>query len=158
MRHSFTVTKKNLLMATIRRQDEDLQDSWVELNGKNGDPADPQSAYNGQMERLLIEAQKESREASRNTSPKISPAGSPRTQTALTNQSETQEDRDPGTDWVWDWSSRPEVNPPSGFPKKFKRPSDKHTLSVRKSGLFNLENLPTLIVSHACTFLLGAAV
>ncbi|KAK2180603.1 hypothetical protein NP493_436g01045 [Ridgeia piscesae] len=36
-------------------------------------------------------------------------------------------------DWIWDWSSRPEVTPPS------------------------LENLPALLFTHACTFFLGAA-
>lgn len=68
------------------------------------------------------------------------------------------------TDWIWDWSSRPEVMPPSDYGKQFKHPGNHGSkLSVRNSkvlrsvGVFTLDNLPTLLVTHACTFFLGAA-
>lgn len=161
---------------------DNLQDSWVELyykNGSNGnsqngatglqEPQTSQILYPESIEKLLIEAQKESRTPSRNNSREASARGSPKSPHSPSNElssSSSQDDRDPGTEWMWDWSSRPEVIPPSDLNGKFKHPAPrKSKLSVRntpvmRSGIFRvfqLENLPILLLSHACAVFLGAA-
>merc|ERR1712126_11910 len=117
------------------------------------------------MEKLLMEAQRESsRSSSRNTSV-ASSRGSPH---SPNNEwaGEGAQGQAPPTiqtaDWIWDWSSRPESMPPSGYERGFKHPR-RSRLSVRntgvmRSGPFSLENLPALLVTHACTFFMGAAV
>lgn len=159
-----------------------LQDSWVELhyrNGNNGNGqtgvAEPQTSqliYPENLEKLLIEAQKESANASRNNSREASARGSPKSphspsiELASNTSSQDERERDPGMEWMWDWSSRPEAIPPRDFNGKFKHPmTRKSKLSVRntpvmRSGIFRvfqLENLPILLFSHACAVFLGAA-
>lgn len=160
---------------------DNLQDSWVELhylNGKHGnrqngatnsqEPESSQVIYPENIEKLLIEAQKESRTPSRNSSRDTSARGSPKSPHSPSNELATngQDEREPVTDWIWDWSSRPEMIPPSDFNGKFKHPiMRKNKLSVRntpvmRSGIFrvfSLENLPVLLLSHACAVFLGAA-
>ncbi|KAL5022021.1 hypothetical protein ScPMuIL_001176 [Solemya velum] len=160
-------------MATTQKTEppEDLHDSWVELhyqtNGQNSqaDPVMPQTIYNGTLEKLLIEAQKESRTPSIANSKESSARGSPKSPHSPNNETAGGDtvtvDRDPGTDWIWDWSSRPEIQQSSDF-GRFKHPR-KSKLSIRntrvmKAGIFRIENIPTLLLSHACTFFLGAAV
>lgn len=158
---------------------DNLQDSWVELhyqnnrNGQNGagnsqEPESSQLIYPESIEKLLIEAQKESRTPSRNNSRETSARGSPKSPHSPSNELAIngQDERDPGTDWIWDWSSRPEMMPPSDFNGKFRHPpTRRNKLSVRntpvmRSGIFrvfSLENLPILLLSHACAVFLGAA-
>ncbi|ESO94689.1 hypothetical protein LOTGIDRAFT_205439 [Lottia gigantea] len=165
-------------MASLSKQDnsDDLNESWVELQQNSLstqiDPELPrsQSAYNGNFEKLLQEAQRESRTPSRPNSKESSTRTSPKNPGSPTNEwvsGSWREKQDPGTDWIWDWSSRPEILPNSDWNGKFKHPGAKpikHTLSVRhskamkKGGIFNFENIPTLLLTHACTFFLGAAV
>lgn len=167
-------------MADIKPKtgEEALNESWVELhfqqqaenqtrngnngNGNNGNGQSLQSALNGNYERLLIEAQREnSSKATSNASSRGSPKGSnsPVPASQDTQQFQTAE-------WIWDWSSRPEVQPPSEW--KFKHPAAppprRTKLSVRNTkvmrqdgGVFCLENLPVLFLTHACSFVLGAA-
>lgn len=184
-------------------RDEPLNDSWVELHFQNqlgrsaatteksgeppsysGEPPSfsrPISIHNGQMEKLLLEAQKEgSRSSSRVPSTAASTAssrGSPKSPHSPNNELAslpigTIQEGPIGSgavlgsgqeaDWIWDWSSRPEALPPSQWGSQFKHPR-RARLSVRntgvmRSGPFCLENLPTLLLTHACTFIMGAAV
>ncbi|XP_077992323.1 BCL2/adenovirus E1B 19 kDa protein-interacting protein 3-like [Glandiceps talaboti] len=170
--------------------DDSLNESWVELNYAHGatqsqhEPqhGTPLSFHNGNMEKLLMEAQ---RESSRSTSRGSSQGGSPKAPNSpvssaagSVNGSSYGHPEQPqmqlglaqdivdsaGTgDWIWDWSSRPESQPPKEF--KFKHPDRKTTLSMRKtkamkSGIFSTEFLsvfiPSLILTHLLT--LGAGI
>ncbi|PVD30193.1 hypothetical protein C0Q70_09455 [Pomacea canaliculata] len=148
--------------------------SWVELQTATP-PAEPTietphpSIYNGSLEKLLIEAQRESRTPSHANSKESSARGSPKSPHSPNSEWSTGDwktKEDPGTDWIWDWSSGPEVQPQGDWNGKFRHPISKPRrtpLSIRKSpvmktNIFHLENLSTLLLTHACTFFLGAAV
>ncbi|XP_047409782.1 BCL2/adenovirus E1B 19 kDa protein-interacting protein 3 [Sciurus carolinensis] len=171
-------------------QEENLQGSWVELhfsssgNG-SGVPASV-SIYNGDMEKILLDAQHESGRSSSKSSHCDSP---PRSQTPQENtrasetdthsigeknSSQSEEDYlerrkevesilKKNSDWIWDWSSRPENIPPKEF--LFKHPKRSATLSMRntsvmkKGGIFSAEFLkvflPSLLLSHLLAIGLG---
>lgn len=180
-------------------QEENLQGSWVELhfssngNGNTAQPASQDqvpasvSIYNGDMEKILLDAQHESgRSSSRESSHCDSP---PRSQTPQDihrasevesrgsgekNSSQSEEDflerrkeverlLKKNSDWMWDWSSRPENIPPKEF--LFKHPKRTATLSMRntsvmkKGGIFSAEFLkvflPSLLLSHLLAIGLG---
>nr|CAD7616729.1 unnamed protein product [Timema genevievae] len=64
------------------------------------------------------------------------------------------------TDWIWDWSSRPDQAPPKDW--KFKHPKRK-TYSIRhakvgKNSLFSKEVLYTLFLTNFISLLLGTGV
>ncbi|GFO40847.1 Bcl2/adenovirus e1b 19 kda protein-interacting protein 3 [Plakobranchus ocellatus] len=173
---------------------DDLNDSWVELHyqasplkssqageiaSSSTDPSHdvlnsdlPISCSTGSMERLLIDAQRESRTPSRPNSNQSSQGGSPKSPASPNSEWSNEEWRskqDPGTEWMWDWSSRPEMQQSlDSMCEKFRHPGSvggkRHTpMSVRnskvmnKTRIFSLANLPTLLLTHACTFFLGAA-
>ncbi|XP_036385019.1 BCL2 interacting protein 3 like b [Megalops cyprinoides] len=136
------------------------------------------SIHNGDMEKILLDAQHES---SRSSSSCDSPPRphSPQDEGQITfdvempsrreSQSEEEEkDRDEdilmkGSDWVADWSSRPENIPPKEF--HFRHPRRSVTLSMRKTGamkkggVFSAEFLkvfiPSLLFSHILALGLG---
>ncbi|XP_007506673.1 BCL2/adenovirus E1B 19 kDa protein-interacting protein 3 [Monodelphis domestica] len=172
--------------------EENLQGSWVELhfssNGGGPSPVAPASisAYNGDMEKILLDAQHESGRSSSKSSHCDSP---PRSQTPQDtarmseadthsigekNSSQSEEDYmerrkevesilKKNSDWIWDWSSRPENVPPKEF--LFKHPKRSATLSMRntsvmkKGGIFSAEFLkvflPSLLLSHFLAIGLG---
>lgn len=165
-----------------------LSGSWVELHFSNGNgssvPASV-SIYNGDMEKILLDAQHESGRSSSKSSHCDSP---PRSQTPQdTNRAEidshsfgeknsTLSEEDyierrrevesilkKNSDWIWDWSSRPENIPPKEF--LFKHPKRTATLSMRntsvmkKGGIFSADFLkvflPSLLLSHLLAIGLG---
>lgn len=168
--------------------EENLQGSWVELHFSNGNGSsvpDSVSIYNGDMEKILLDAQHESGRSSSKSSHCDSP---PRSQTPQdTNRSEidthsfgeknsTLSEEDyierrrevesilkKNSDWIWDWSSRPENIPPKEF--LFKHPKRTTTLSMRntsvmkKGGIFSADFLkvflPSLLLSHLLAIGLG---
>jgi len=155
-------------------QKDELQDSWVDIhyqNNGNGSPRKTEQPENVGMyttlniEKLLSDAQRESNNTSREASARGSPKSlhSPTNELAIGIQEERQE---VGTDWIWDWSSGPERNPTGDMSFKFRHPAMKkrHKYSMRNTAvlkshsLFSLENLPTLLLTHACSFVFGAAV
>ncbi|XP_064603746.1 BCL2/adenovirus E1B 19 kDa protein-interacting protein 3-like [Liolophura sinensis] len=155
-------------MATSQKNghSEDLNESWVELGPRETDGVTSHSVHHGNLEKLLIEAQRESRSSSQQTSTASSLRGSPKSPHSPNNELAPSDFRtiqeEPGTDWIWDWSSMPTAQPPSDWGSRFKHPK-KNRLSVRntrvmQNGVFCLENLPTLLLSHAASFFLGAAV
>ncbi|XP_051524157.1 BCL2/adenovirus E1B 19 kDa protein-interacting protein 3-like [Myxocyprinus asiaticus] len=156
--------------------DDALHGSWVELEGQREDTVGPQdttaSILQGELERILLEAQLECERSSQTESPPqvmtprksgspkpASEGGSSSSTDCVTIQSD-ESDRRVSAEWVWDWSSRPENLPPKEF--VFHHP--KQSLSVRKTevmkrGLFSsdvlLILLPSLLASHALTLGLG---
>ncbi|XP_011944288.1 PREDICTED: BCL2/adenovirus E1B 19 kDa protein-interacting protein 3 isoform X1 [Cercocebus atys] len=164
--------------------------SWVELhfsnNGNGSSVPASVSIYNGDMEKILLDAQHESGRSSSKSSHCDSP---PRSQTPQDtnrasetdthsigekNSSQSEEDDierrkevesilKKNSDWIWDWSSRPENIPPKEF--LFKHPKRTATLSMRntsvmkKGGIFSAEFLkvflPSLLLSHLLAIGLG---
>ncbi|XP_042636336.1 BCL2/adenovirus E1B 19 kDa protein-interacting protein 3 [Orycteropus afer afer] len=163
--------------------------SWVELHFSNsgngsGIPASV-SIYNGDLEKILLDAQHESGRSSSKSSHCDSP---PRSQTPQdTNRAETdahsigeknssQSEEDymerrkevesilkKNSDWIWDWSSRPENIPPKEFlfkhPKRTATLSMQNTSVMKKGGIFSAEFLkvflPSLLLSHLLAIGLG---
>ncbi|BFY98229.1 hypothetical protein BsWGS_01269 [Bradybaena similaris] len=170
-------------MATAQKPEktQDLIDSWVELHydqtSKVGveivaesSSTDPAVFYTGSMEKLLIDAQRESATPSRPNSQQSSHRSSPKSPASPNSEWSNEEwhlKQDPGTDWIWDWSSRPELQQSfDNLSEKFRHPGSKvnrtplsvrNTQVMKKTRLFSWANLPTLLLTHACTFFLGAA-
>jgi len=171
---------------------EELQGSWVELHfsgssshttGSQDDQGEqsPSSGLEADVENMLLEAQHES---AKNSSKGSSHCNSPlRSQTPLllckgseANSSQSEEDFQErrrevenlmvrNADWIWDWSSRPENNPPKEF--LLKRPprrsasslSIRNTRVMKSGGVLSPDFLklflPSLIVSHILAIGLG---
>uniref|UniRef100_A0A9J8ASP2 Zgc:73226 n=1 Tax=Cyprinus carpio carpio TaxID=630221 RepID=A0A9J8ASP2_CYPCA len=158
--------------------DDALHGSWVELEGLVAsagltEAQDTTASFlQGELERILLEAQLECERSSQTESPPqvVTPrtSGSPKpgsegssSTDCVTIQSD-ENDRRVSAEWVWDWSSRPENLPPKEF--VFHHPKQSGSLSVRKTevmkrGLFSsdvlLILLPSLLASHALTLGLG---
>ncbi|XP_014165747.2 BCL2/adenovirus E1B 19 kDa protein-interacting protein 3 [Geospiza fortis] len=173
-----------------------LPGSWVELHFSNGSGSGSSvstgsqeqvpaslSIHNGDMEKILLDAQHESgRSSSRESSHCDSP---PRSQTpqdshrALEIESHSSGEKNSfqseedflerrreverllkkNADWIWDWSSRPENIPPKEF--LFKHPRRTATLSMRntsvmkKGGIFSAEFLKVFLPSLLLSHLLA---
>ncbi|KAK7901592.1 hypothetical protein WMY93_018361 [Mugilogobius chulae] len=168
--------------------DESLQGSWVELHFSGSSQSSshqesheqiPTSSQEVDLERLLLDAQHESgRSSSRGSSQCNSPL---RAQTPLlvwrgSEGNSTQSDEDfqerrrevenllkKNADWIWDWSSRPENNPPKEFllkhPKRTTSLSIRNTSVMKKGGILSADFLklflPSLIISHILAIGLG---
>ncbi|XP_023786122.1 BCL2/adenovirus E1B 19 kDa protein-interacting protein 3 [Cyanistes caeruleus] len=168
--------------------------SWVELHfssssgssvsaGSQEQVPASLSIHNGDMEKILLDAQHESgRSSSRESSHCDSP---PRSQTpqdshrALEIESHSSGEKNSfqseedflerrreverllrkNADWIWDWSSRPENIPPKEF--LFKHPRRTATLSMRntsvmkKGGIFSAEFLKVFLPSLLLSHLLA---
>ncbi|XP_026165521.1 BCL2/adenovirus E1B 19 kDa protein-interacting protein 3 [Mastacembelus armatus] len=169
--------------------DDSLQGSWVELHF-NGTASQSTSHHGSQeqiptcsqesdVEKMLLDAQHESgRSSSRGSSQCNSPL---RAQTPLLlwrgsegNSSQSEEDYQErkgevenltkkNVDWIWDWSSRPENNPPKEFllkyPKRSTSLSIRNTSVMKKGGVLSADFLklflPSLIISHILAVGLG---
>lgn len=171
--------------------EDSLCDSWVELNAQSCvTPPDRTTplpfATSEEYLRLLKEAQRESGQSSaqiskassridtprESGSPK-SPPNSPNTELSTgedplkgvyinySNKDELVANFDKSTDWIWDWSSRPDQAPPKDW--KFRHPKSKKSYSMRyakvgKNSLFSKEVMYTLFVSNIISILLGTGV
>ncbi|GAB5578892.1 BCL2/adenovirus E1B 19 kDa protein-interacting protein 3 [Prionailurus iriomotensis] len=167
-------------------QEENLQGSWVELhfsnNGNGSSIPASASIYNGDLEKILLDAQHESGRSSSKSShcDRWTPQDTNRASeidahsVGEKNSSQSEEDYierrkevesilKKNSDWIWDWSSRPENIPPKEL--LFKHPKRTATLSMRntsvmkKGGLFSAEFLkvflPSLLLSHLLAIGLG---
>jgi BCL2/adenovirus E1B protein-interacting protein 3 len=135
-------------------------------------PTKAASLTSSSVERLLLEAQKESscassvynnsRESSQESPKSVHSPASELNINADANSQGSNEAR--ASNWVLNWSSRPEIVPPSDLPAAHDTnhaAPKRHRLSIRNTRvmrgiLFVVEHLPVLIVTHACSFLLGA--
>ncbi|XP_043834991.1 BCL2/adenovirus E1B 19 kDa protein-interacting protein 3-like [Dromiciops gliroides] len=159
--------------------EENLQGSWVELHfssNSNGHSAVPTSisVYNGDMEKILLDAQHESGRSSSKNSHCDSP---PRSQTpqdiyrtseadthSLGEKNSSQSEEDymerrkevesilkKNSDWIWDWSSWPENIPPKEFlskpPKRLATLSMRNTSVMKKGGIFLAEFLKVFLLT-----------
>ncbi|XP_077592921.1 BCL2/adenovirus E1B 19 kDa protein-interacting protein 3 [Stigmatopora nigra] len=158
--------------------EDSLYGSWVELEeliaavsrreSLMGPEDSISSALQGELERILLEAQLEC-ERNRDSPPQV---GTPRSTNSPRPSSDhdsdcitiqEENDRRVDTDWVWDWSSRPENMPPKDF--VFQHPKQSSSLSIRKTevmkkrGIFSSDVLlvlvPSLLVSHLLTLGIG---
>ncbi|XP_056603197.1 BCL2/adenovirus E1B 19 kDa protein-interacting protein 3 [Triplophysa dalaica] len=146
--------------------DDALHGSWADLESQR--PSS--SVLQSDMEIILLDAQLECERSQSESPPQIvRTSGSPKAVSeggssstdCVTIQSD-ESNRRVRTEWVWDWSSRPENLPPKEF--VFHHPKQCSSLSVRKTevmkrGLFSsgvlLVLLSSLLASHALTLGVG---
>lgn len=153
---------------------ESLNGSWVKLDGAfrngNGVQHSPVISEDGAMEDLLAEAVEEHRNGS---SGEKSPSGSPRGEECpqgLLRTAERVLPQEPSTDWIWEWSSRIEVQPQKQW--KLQHPVKKSkargtALSIRGTKVMKSAELmnvnfyvvvPALVLSHLIAFGIGVYV
>jgi len=159
-------------IATRKDMDNDGQhsDSWVNVDtGSIRQLSDLQHSTVS-FERLLSDAQHESKTPSlrtTNASQTVSHRSSPPLSvvSGSTGEMFTRPKIDIPqqqiNDFIWDWSSRPEVTPPCDYDMKYKKVkhhpvhSDDSSRSDDDSK-FDIASIPRVIFSHACSFLVGA--
>ncbi|XP_057704466.1 BCL2 interacting protein 4 [Corythoichthys intestinalis] len=167
------------------QSEENLQGSWVELHFSGAASQRSQelvlptsTQQQDDVENMLLDAQHES---GRNSSGGSSQCNSPcRALTppvsrssggsSLQSDEDLQERRQEvelmmkkNADWIWDWSSRPENNPPKEFllkhPKRSTPLSIRNSSVMRKGGVLSPDFLqlflPSLIISHILAIGLG---
>ncbi|KAM9365450.1 BCL2/adenovirus E1B 19 kDa protein-interacting protein 3-like [Pholidichthys leucotaenia] len=169
--------------------DDSLQGSWVELHFNGNDSRsssnlgsheqNPSSSQVSDIEKMLLEAQHESgRSSSRGSSQCNSP---PRGQTPpfvwrTPEGSGSQSDEEISerlrevesfmrkkSDWILDWSSRPENSPPKELLLKYTKRSTplsiRKTVAMKKGGFLSSDFLkiflPSVIISHILAIGLG---
>ncbi|PWA25887.1 hypothetical protein CCH79_00001752 [Gambusia affinis] len=169
--------------------DESLQGSWIELHfsGTGSQGAShrgsqehiPTSSQEGDVEKMLLEAQHESGRSSSKGSSQCnrlptqitdSPSSVERLRGKQLSDEDFQERRreveslmKKNADWIWDWSSRPENSPPKEFllkyPKRSTSLSIRNTSVMKKGGILSADFLkiflPSLIISHILALGLG---
>ncbi|XP_022664800.1 BCL2/adenovirus E1B 19 kDa protein-interacting protein 3-like isoform X2 [Varroa destructor] len=154
----------NPLSATISTYaDRRLQcHSWVDLYYAASHPSTPPLLPASQIEKLLLEAQRESNQSSL----KNSGYCSPRTPKSLASNLSVHDDMlhykdaDP-SEWIWDWSGRPESSV-SARDLKYGGQSGKANLSLRHSRVIRKgvisEVLPLFVFSNLLSIILGAGI
>ncbi|XP_008320608.1 BCL2/adenovirus E1B 19 kDa protein-interacting protein 3 [Cynoglossus semilaevis] len=165
--------------------DESLQGSWVELHFSSNNSSRtshhgsqeliPTSSQEADLEKMLLDAQHESgRSSSKGSSQCNSPlrAQTPLLQWRSAEGNSSQSDEDfqerrrevenlmkKNADWMWDWSSRPENNPPKKYPKRSHSLSIRNTSVMKNGGILSADFLklflPSLIISHILAVGLG---
>ncbi|KAM9809862.1 BCL2 interacting protein 4 [Syngnathus typhle] len=169
--------------------EESLQGTWVEShfsaaasqsNSHHGSQelVMPTSTQQDDVENMLLDAQ---RESGRSSSGGSSQCNSPRRAltplvwrgsggSSLQSEEDLQERRQEvevmmkkNADWIWDWCSRPENNPPKEFllkhPKRSTPLSMRNSSVMKKGGVLSPDFLqlflPSLIISHILAIGLG---
>jgi len=188
--HSSTLTiteiRCKVEMTSQRIGDEGLGESWVDV-GENGSSPAPSNYPAEDYLRLLREAQRESNQSSalvslastRKNSPHStpkSPPNSPNTEPATDGEelkgfyinycTKEEVTAESTSDWVWDWSSRPEQQPPKEW--KFVHPEGRtakkpygYTIRFAKVGgtsVFSRHILYTMMLTNLISLLLGTGI
>lgn len=174
--------KENMTATPPRSSEEILSDSWIEFSNNGirspGRITPLPFSFGDEYLRLLREAQRESNQSSRVVSltssrrdtPKESPKSPPNspnlTDEELRGVYINYWNKDGGeyvnfqnTDWVWEWSSRPDQLPPKGW--NFKHPRRPAGYSMRtmrfgKNALFSREVLYSLLLTNFLSLIIGA--
>ncbi|XP_023658577.1 BCL2/adenovirus E1B 19 kDa protein-interacting protein 3 isoform X4 [Paramormyrops kingsleyae] len=164
--------------------EDEIQASWVELDGFTttvasrrdsviGPQGTTSSLLQGELERILLEAQLEcERSTQADGTSQASPQKTITPQVASEENSVTEcilqpEDwhqcrRCSSAEWVWQWSSRPENQPPKKL--MFQQPKRSGSLGGGKSGVMKwgffssevfLLFIPSLVTSHLLTLAVG---
>ncbi|XP_008066626.1 BCL2/adenovirus E1B 19 kDa protein-interacting protein 3 [Carlito syrichta] len=169
-----------------RMQEENLQGFWVELHLNNNENRSSvptsDSIYNGDMEKVLLDAQHESGlsrsknshcdSSSCSQTPQDTNRASETDTHSIGEKNSSQSEEDyierwketesilkKNSDWIWDWSNWPENIPPKEF--FFKHPKCTVTLSMRntnvmkKGGIFSAEFLKVFLPSLLLSHLLA---
>lgn len=170
------VHERSINMTSTPRSiaDEIINESWVELGHSEENsharntPVAVGAIYQTYMEKLLLEAQRESGHASVVESDGSSHRDSPRSSHSpivdiglgkdSSHLNKEIKDKQIITDWIWDWSSRPDQQPPKQW--KFKHPQ-RSALSLRhskivKQGLFSKEVLSIFFLTNLLSLIIGA--
>ncbi|XP_014637011.1 PREDICTED: LOW QUALITY PROTEIN: BCL2/adenovirus E1B 19 kDa protein-interacting protein 3-like [Ceratotherium simum simum] len=138
------------------------------------------SIFNDEMEKILLDAQHESRWSSSKSSHCDSLSQSPQDTNRVSetdthsigekNSSQSEEDYmerrkevesilKKNSDWIWDWSSRPENIPHKEFlfrhPKRTTTLSMRNTSVMKKGGIFSAEFLKVFLLSLLLSHLLA---
>ncbi|CAH3181434.1 unnamed protein product [Porites lobata] len=150
--------------------------SWVKLDGSfrngNGAQHSPVISEDGAVEDLLAEAVEE--QSKQGSSGEKSPFGSPRGEECAQGLLRTADQvlpQEQNTDWIWEWSSRIEVQPQKEWKMQHPRKKSKPRgtpLSIRgtkvmksSTELMNINFyivVPALVVSHLIAFGIGVYV
>lgn len=155
---------------------ESLNGSWVKLDGssRNGSGAQhsPVISEDGAMEDLLAEAVEEQSKQSSSGEKSLSGSPSPPSPPGLLRTGDAILPQEQNTDWIWEWSSRIEVQPQKDswkmqHPTKKSKPRGS-TLSIRRtkvmrssSELMNINFyvvVPAVVLSHLIAFGIGVYV
>ncbi|XP_022782907.1 BCL2/adenovirus E1B 19 kDa protein-interacting protein 3-like [Stylophora pistillata] len=154
---------------------ESLNGSWVKLDGSfrngNGAQHSPVISEDGTMEDLLAEAVQEQL-SKQGSSGEKSPSGSPREQCPPGNlrTGDPILPQEQNTDWIWEWSSRIEVQPQKEWkmqhPRRKSKPrgaklSIRGTKVMRSAELMNINFyvvVPAVLLSHLIAFGIGVYV
>lgn len=162
--------------------EELLSDSWIEFcsNGvKSPGRVTPLPfTFGDEYLRLLREAQRESNQSSRvvslTSSRRDTPKESPKSPPNSPNLTEDElrgvyinywnKDGDfvnvNNTDWIWEWSSRPDQMPPKGWnfqhPKRRPQGYSMRLARFGKNSLFSREVLYSLLLTNVLSLLIGA--
>lgn len=167
-----------------KSQEELLSDSWIEFSNNGvkspGRVTPLPFTFGEEYLRLLREAQRESNQSSRvvslTSSRRDTPKESPKSPPNSPNFNEDELrgvyvnywNKEGGeyvnfqnSDWIWEWSSRPDQLPPKGW--NFQHPKRRPGYSMRlarvgKNSLFSREVLYSLLLTNVLSLIIGAGV
>ncbi|CAN8003314.1 unnamed protein product [Ixodes hexagonus] len=144
--------------------DDSLNENWIQFNATISSVERVKPPLLGRIGGFLLSAlllssvHPASMEREEENFPKSPHSPSNETVSFVLNK----EDKQIPTDWIWDWSSRPDQQPPKDW--KFRHPGvvgnrKRPVLSLRGSRIIRLADIfPLLLLSNLLSVLLGAGI